>query len=123
MEEILKIEEINDDVNSGFQITTDSRIINLCINNGQHCCEKWGYLSTPDDTSEYIGAYIYSIELVDTALKKSTFIDFLESANAMFLNINTDIGILQFAVYNSHNGYYGHSAYLSGTDIDCQVCL
>ena len=29
----------------------------------------------------------------------------------MFVNINTSNGLLQFAAYNNHNGYYGHNAY------------
>jgi hypothetical protein len=30
--------------------------------------------------------------------------------NAMFVNVETDRGTLQFVLYNSHNGYYGHKA-------------
>lgn len=30
--------------------------------------------------------------------------------NTMFVNIDTDRGVLQFVAYNEHNGYYGHSA-------------
>lgn len=27
----------------------------------------------------------------------------------MFVDIKTDKGVFQLTVYNSHNGYYGHS--------------
>ena len=28
----------------------------------------------------------------------------------MFVNVETDKGLLQFVAYNEHNGYYGHEA-------------
>jgi len=32
-----------------------------------------------------------------------------KATSTMFINIDTSEGLLQFAAYNSHNGYYGHS--------------
>jgi len=84
------------------------------ISNGQHCCEEWGYISQVDneDVDNYIGAKIRSIEVVDyvdgnyvsTQLKE---IDAGE-IDCYFLNVATTKGELNFAVYNIHNGYYGH---------------
>ncbi len=40
----------------------------------------------------------------------------IEVQEAMFLTIKTSKGIFQFAVYNSHNGYYGHDGVLMKQD-------
>lgn len=34
------------------------------------------------------------------------------SISAMFINVETTRGLLQFAAYNEHNGYYGHDVLL-----------
>ena len=35
----------------------------------------------------------------------------------MFVDIETDRGVLQFVAYNEHNGYYGHEARVSSTQV------
>jgi hypothetical protein len=66
-------------------------------------------VSSDDEFHEFIGAELLSVDIVDKALNKKTDIDVYEGG-IIFVNIETSKGILQFAVYNEHNGYYGHSA-------------
>jgi len=47
---------------------------------------------------------------------KDENLSYTDCGDAVFLNIRTNRGNLQFAVYNAHNGYYGHSAYVVGID-------
>ena len=108
----------------GYKIVTDKQEIFILINNSQQCCEEWGYeacsekgiLETQDDLDDYIGAEILDIEIVDT--EKDIYKSLTDrvyrfySSNAEFVNIKTSKGKLQFAVYNAHNGYYGHTIYI-----------
>lgn len=95
----------------GFIITfADDTQIKLGISNGQNCCEQWGYLMSQDDFSHFIGAVVLNIEGVDS---RNASIDLgreLYEGNAMFINIYTTAGLLQFVAYNEHNGYYSHEA-------------
>lgn len=36
----------------------------------------------------------------------------LDAGSAMFINVETTKGLLQFVAYNEHNGYYGHDVLL-----------
>lgn len=124
MEKILKIEEgvfKHDDLNmDGFLIITDKQTIKIGISSGQDCCEQTGYFATNDNTDEFIGAELQNIEITDTALMTRKFKERfeleeekspnLDEGDIMFVNLITDKGILQFTVYNEHNGYYGHTA-------------
>lgn len=108
----------------GYKIVTDKQEILILINNSQQCCEEWGYeacsekgiLETQDDLDDYIGAEILDIEIIDT--EKDIYKSLTDrvyrfySSNAEFVNIKTSKGKLQFAVYNAHNGYYGHKIYI-----------
>ena len=117
MEKILRIEEDTFTFGGkhwpctydGWQIITDQQTIKFGIENGQSCCEQWGHFVTNDTTAEFIGATVISVAIVDDCLKKEKLRDTYEGA-CMFLNIETDKGVLQFTAYNSHNGYYSHSA-------------
>lgn len=95
----------------GLIIETDKGIIKLIITNGQCCCEHWGtlFFETPDDISQFIGAEIIQIE--DINIKREEFID-----NETQLRITTDKGIIQYAIYNEHDGYYGHGTILQVFD-------
>jgi len=121
MEKILRIEETTfkktkDDWQSfdGFQIITDLQTIQIGISNNQSCCENFGCIITNDETKEFIGAELKSLAIVDTVLnnKKIEELEYLDSGGAMFVNIETSEGLLQFVAYNAHNGYYGHYAVL-----------
>lgn len=130
-ETIQKIEEVFDveiptkerysTKGDGYRITTDQQEILALIGNGQNCCEEWGYLLTESETDKFIGANLLSIDLTGTNRVKET-IDALEDAanygDALFVDFATSEGVLQFAAYNSHNGYYGHRVYLGSNQIN-----
>lgn len=109
---------------SGYVITTDKQKIKIGIYDQSSCCENFGYMASNDDLSQFVGADVLSIELVDDALnaKKWEDADLYEPAT-MFVNINTDKGTFQIACYNSHNGYYGHSAFVSSEQLNHETCL
>jgi hypothetical protein len=118
MEKILKIEQCSfkkDEKNyisfEGYQIVTDKQVIKIGIENGQSCCEDWGYFMTEDDLTEFENAYLISVDIVDTALKVEKLKELnIEGVDTMFVNFTTTKGLLQFVAYNDHNGYYGHDA-------------
>jgi hypothetical protein len=94
---------------SGFEIITTTQSIKLIMADESQCCEAWGYFWCNDDPQEFVGAALQGVAMVDTALDvikleaNSTVEDV-----AIFVNIDTDRGTLQFVAYNDHNGYYGH---------------
>ena len=115
MEKILRIEEASFKKNppdwedfEGYQVVTDKQTIKLGISSGSHCCETFGVFVTNDDTSDFIGAKIIKIIVVDECLKAEKAPDIYEGG-IMFINIETTKGVLQFTAYNEHNGYYGHT--------------
>lgn len=115
---------------TGFLIITNKQCIYILIEGYQKCCENWGYeacknsgiIETQDDLKDFIGSEVLSIERITTENHKSIQIyDKLEEKlkndcfyypDTEFVSIKTSNGILQFAVYNSHNGYYGHNIYI-----------
>ncbi len=117
---IIKIEEIYNDKMEGYKITTTKEEINIGISNHQSCCESYGscagfqndsggYIITEDELNNFKMAEIKDVLVVDQLLDVfdgDTWKD--EDLYASFVNIETDKGTLQFVVYNSHNGYYGH---------------
>lgn len=114
-EKILSVTESYENGMEGYIIETSNRVIKLLIDNSQYCCESWGYVSSDDDFSEYIGATLRNVTTVCSdngkmRLKRSLgkyANDYLY--NAEFITLDTNNGELVFAVYNTHNGYYGHS--------------
>lgn len=123
MEKILKIEEKSFDGKDGFVITTDQQEIKLGIENQPDCHEHWGYFMSEDDLSEFIGANLISVKVVDTALKNWEEIEDMYEGNVMFVNIETSNGLLQFVAYNEHNGYYGHEACVISKQVKEECCL
>lgn len=120
MEKLLKINEITDIRMStniafdGYKIITSEHEYMILIDNGQECCESWGYFSSDDDFKKFIGKELVSIELTDTALNKKKLEEVepygLDEGGIQFVDFKMGNGsVLQFAVYNAHNGYYGHS--------------
>lgn len=93
----------------GLVVKTNLQEIQIGIENSQHCCETFGALITNDDTEEFIGAEVLGVTLTDTALNVIDWLsgDFRDGG-IQFVNIETNKGTLQYAVYNEHNGYYGH---------------
>lgn len=107
-ETIQAINEISTSID-GFEVITDKQTITLGISNGQSCCENWGYFMSQDDFSDFIGATLLDVVIVNDCLD-STKLDGVYEANCMFVNLQTSKGLLQFVAYNSHNGYYSHTA-------------
>jgi hypothetical protein len=108
-ETILKIEELREGDYDGYKITTDKRELNVAVNNSQSCCESWGYMSSEDDLQSFVGAALLKIESVDTALNAKSDPGDIYEGTAYFVNFYTSRGMFQLAVYDSHNGYYGHA--------------
>lgn len=102
----------------GFIIKTESDLSYVLIDNCGQCCESWGYFEDNDeDLSYYVGAELLSMEVIDEdlinhkmikAYSKDGHIDVYDGG-AVFVNVNTSKGSFQLSVYNSHNGYYGHT--------------
>lgn len=120
MKEIIeKIEETNWSDNDsyggmeGLLVTTNKQVIKIGISSGQSCCEDSGSFSTNDNIKDFIGAEVLGIKLTDTSLNtqmiKERFEYGFDSGGIQFVDIETSKGPLQYAVYNSHNGYYGHN--------------
>lgn len=98
----------------GFEINTEKHQWLILIDNSQSCCESWGYITSDDDLEKYVGKTLTDVRLTDTALnteyvEKSGVYGDLDGGGIQFVDfIFDDNLVLQFAVYNSHNGYYGH---------------
>lgn len=116
-------------VEAGFQIVTDKQTITLAIDDEACCCESWGYFLTEDDTSKFIGAELRGVTLTDVNRSTRTFVTgwdvdagkddiHLDDGNVMFVNVETDRGVLQFVAYNAHNGYYSHQARVSSQQVE-----
>ena len=101
----------------GFIIKTDKQEIKVGISNEQQCCEAWGYVISEDDKEKFIGADLLEVYLTDTNLCGQE-IDGMYEGDAMFINFNTSAGLFQLAVYNEHNGYYGHRAVIVSRELN-----
>lgn len=103
----------------GYKISTTDGVIEIAVESGTSCCENWGYISSNDNFIDFYGAEILEIKytrennkLLETfELKLSE--QCLELQDILFITLETTKGTLQFAVYNEHNGYYGHDCYVS----------
>ena len=97
----------------GLIIETDKGSIKLVISDSQSCCENFGslFFETPDDISQFIDAEILQIE--DICIKRE---DYIDTDSETQLRITTDKGIIQYAIYNEHNGYYSHGTILQVFD-------
>ena len=109
----------------GFKITTNKQEILLLIDNHQSCCERWGIITSedleyPDTTGGVIGEKLLGVTVIvgsdynsvnipiNTEFLKNTEYCAVDIEEAVFINLKTSKKDIQFAVYNSHNGYYGH---------------
>lgn len=104
----------------GYKIVTDKHVFHVLIDNGQSCCEDWGYLTSEDDSEPFMGAELISVNLTDTTLRqdvveKTAPYGFGEGG-IQFVDFVTDRGTFQLAVYNGHNGYYGHGILVAKDD-------
>jgi hypothetical protein len=107
----------------GYRVTTTKEPVLVLIDNQQSCCESWGYMASDDDLSSFVGANLRDVELADTRLGTWTLTDEQKKQEAndkemgwspydeggvQFVTFKTSRGDFQLAVYNGHNGYYGH---------------
>lgn len=113
----------------GYLIETEKATYYFLIEQDQCCCESFGYLSTPDDFNDFIGADLLSIKrvTVNDCVKQDDLEERMsqeyDPAQTMFINIETTNGLLQLAAYNEHNGYYGHSVIMGRLEIIENDCL
>ena len=95
----------------GYKVTTTKHTYYVLIDNFQQCCEHFGYFVSEDDPNQFVGANLLEIRLTDTALNNKKLEEYginYEYAMIQFVDFVTDKGVFQIAVYNEHNGYYGH---------------
>ena len=120
----MKIKEINVDTTftsnaCGYDSTYEGVVITLedgkefkfGISNCQDCCESWGYLHSSDDVTDFLGAEFISWEEVDTwpdSIENPEEEYGFDAGGFQAINVITSKGLLQFVVYNAHNGYYSH---------------
>jgi hypothetical protein len=102
----------------GYKVKTSEHEYLLLIDNGQSCCESFGYFSSNDNLQDFIGAELLSVEATDTSLSTEPVeeIEYLDERGVQFVTFKTDKGDFQIAVYNSHNGYYGHGIIFAEDD-------
>jgi hypothetical protein len=95
----------------GYEITTLDHTYLLLIDDKSSCCESFGYFSSDDDLKQFIGKELLSVEATDVALSTRVIVeaDGLDAGEIQFVTFKTNDGDFQLAVYNSHNGYYGHT--------------
>lgn len=121
---------------AGFRVTTTEQTITLAIDDVACCCESWGYFLTEDDMSKFVGAELRGVSITDTNRSGRKFVTggdadydegrgdvYLDEGDAMFVDIETDRGVLQFVAYNAHNGDYGHQARVSSRQLRHEVTL
>ena len=110
----------------GYKISTESDTYLILIETGTTCCEQHGYISTnEEDLSYFVGAELIDFKLTNTALNTRKLsneglmwngrLD-LDCGGIQFVDIETSKGVLQLAVYNSHNGWYGHDILIKKND-------
>lgn len=98
----------------GFSIETTKHIFVVLIDDQSSCCESWGHIHSADDINEFVGAKLSKVRLTDKALnsiivERHGHAEYgFDGGGIQFVDFLTDRGKLQLAVYNSHNGYYGH---------------
>ncbi len=94
----------------GITITlSDGDTWEFGISNDRSCCEIWGYIELPAETTDYyIGSDFIGIDLRDESGHGS----YDDVSDVYFADVKTSLGVLSFNVYNYHNGYYGHAVSL-----------
>ena len=102
----------------GYKVVTEKEKIKILIENGQSCCENWGMLESQDDLDYFVGAELLDIELTYDGINETITkeIDDDDECSAQLITFKTDRGNFQLGVYNSHNGYYGHSFFILRND-------
>ena len=114
---IMEIRELMEfEGGGGYRIATDRTVIEFGISTCHQCCERWGYFSSDDDLGRFVGKEISDIELYSE--KEGSYgipedAEDLECGGICFITVRlTDGDSFQLAVYNAHNGYYGHDIWV-----------
>lgn len=103
----------------GYKIETDQHVFYILIDNEQSCCENWGYFASEDDMQRFINSELKEINLTDKALNVKKFVEsdyYEDEGGIQFVDFVTNKGVFQLAVYNAHNGYYGHGILVAKDD-------
>lgn len=117
-EKIIAIREFENEGSEGYIIKTTEQEITFSIDNCQQCCESFGYMTSDDDLQDFIGRELRGIAVVDEDYARFDLEDFwLDAGGVVFIEVQTDIGSFQVALYNSHNGYYGHTVSISSNQL------
>lgn len=118
METIEKFVKVDAD-DLGYEIHTDQQVISFLIDNSAGCCENWGYITTEDTLSDFVGAVLLDIKLIDMDFESHPLTKGMYSTEMSycFIDVITSKGVLQFVLYNQHNGYYGHTATITSKQL------
>jgi hypothetical protein len=112
----------------GIQIKTTKQTIVIGVSSGASCCEQFGseiFHTAPMD--DLIGATINlitdDVSKIDESLLpegyKSRYSEYgYDAGDEYLVYIDTSKGLIILQVYNSHNGYYGHSAFFESNDLN-----
>lgn len=104
--------DFEQDTMIGLCIKTNKGDIKLLIAADQSCCENFGnlFFDTPDPINNFIGSTLLEVKNID--VPNGSYLGYgLDDGNETQLRITTSKGVLQYAIYNSHNGYYGHCTF------------
>jgi hypothetical protein len=82
----------------GYVIKTSSREVLAGINNSSSCCENWGYITSHDDPSEFIGAELLDIRITDSLLNSIELPEDVYEDSAIFITFMTNRGDFQLVV-------------------------
>ena len=108
---------------NGYKIYTNKQEIILGITNIDSCCENWGYFVSNDNIDNFVGAELLGISVTDTCLRthKLPEPNYNDEFDAIFVDIKTSNGVLQFTAYN--DGRYGHTAIVVSNQLNVEKYL
>lgn len=113
----------------GYRVVTTEQAIDLLIDADSKCCERFGYLWTNERPADFIGAVLLDVRTDGESLDGERAIDEdycdpnPEDRMAMFVDLVTDRGVLQFVAYNEQNGCYCHMASVRSRQLDDDAYL
>ena len=113
------------DTGGGIRIETTKQVIKFSMDLDISCCEHPGYFLSEDNPKDYLDSELLSIQVTDECLNKKELenqVDLYEGS-ALFVDINTNVGTLQFVAYNEHNGYYGHEVTIKSDQLNYRETL
>src|SRR5688500_16599576 len=82
----------------GYLIQTSDQVIKIGISDFASCCEQFGYVTSEDDLSNYVGAEFLGLKVTDTELRKYTDAELpnwslsWNECSAMFVDVETSNG-------------------------------